>query len=56
MKLEQPKVGLAKDAELELEVTVERKEGFEGAIYAEMDWVPPGLTKQPPMVNEAGKI
>ncbi len=55
VKLEQPKVGLAKDAELELKVTVERKEGFDGAIYAEMDWVPPGLTKQPPMVIEAGK-
>lgn len=53
--LKQPGVGLAKNAELELEVQVKRKPGFEGAIYAEMDWLPPGIIKQPPLIIPAGE-
>ena len=46
MRIEQPSIGLAKGAELGLKVIVERKEGFEGAVYLEMDWLPSGVTKQ----------
>ena len=50
VRIEQPSIGLAKGAELGLKVIVERKEGFEGAVYLEMDWLPSGVTKQPPLI------
>ena len=48
--IEEPKIGLAKDAELDLKVGVKRKGDFTGAIYLEMDWLPGGVTKQPPLI------
>ncbi len=53
--LQQPKVALARNAELELKVTVERRGDFKGSLYVEMDWVPTGLTKQPPMIIPEGE-
>ena len=55
VRIEQPRIGLAKGAELGLKVTVNRKAGFEGAIYLEMDWVPTGVTKQPPLIIPEGE-
>lgn len=55
VELTQPKIPLAKNAELDLTVSVNRKDGFEGALYAEMDWLPPGITKQPPLIIPAGE-
>ena len=55
VRIEQPKIGLAKNAEMGLKVMVDRKQGFEGAVYLEMDWVPPGVTKQPPLLIEEGE-
>ena len=55
VRLEQPKIGLAKNAELDLLVKVERKGDFTGAIYAEMDWLPRGVTKQPPLIINEGE-
>ncbi|NNE92350.1 MAG: hypothetical protein HKN23_11940, partial [Verrucomicrobiales bacterium] len=55
VELEQPGIGLAKNAELDLKVKVQRSEGFEGALYLEMDWLPPGVTKQPPLIIPAGE-
>ena len=55
IRIEQPSIGLAKGAELGLKVIVERKEGFEGAVYLEMDWLPSGVTKQPPLIIPEGE-
>ena len=55
VRIEQPRIGLAKGAELCLKVLVERKEGFDGGVYLEMDWLPPGVTKQPPLIIPAGE-
>ena len=38
---------LVKNGEIELTVRVERKNGFQGAVYCEMDWLPNGVQKQP---------
>ncbi|MDF1860996.1 MAG: PPC domain-containing protein [Verrucomicrobiales bacterium] len=55
LRLEQPKVALAKNAELELEVSVQRRGDFKGAVYLEMEWLPPGVTKQPPLIIPGGE-
>ena len=36
-------------------MNVERKRDFKGAIYCEMDWLPPGVSKQPPLIIPAGQ-
>lgn len=51
--VDQPKIGLAKNAELDLKVHIKRKGDFEGAVYLESDWMPTGVTKQPPMIIAA---
>ncbi len=56
VRIEQPKIGLARNAELDLRVHVERRNGFEGPLYLEMDWLPEGVTKQPPLVIKAGEV
>ena len=53
--LEQPGIGLAKNAELDLKINLTRKHGFTGAVYLEMDWLPVGVTKQPPLIIEEGQ-
>ena len=50
VSIEQPSIGLAKNAELDLKVNLVRRNGFKGAVYFEMDWLPVGLTKQPPLI------
>ena len=54
VRIEQPRIGLAKGAELGLKVIVDRKPGFEGAVYLEIDWLPSGVTKQPPLIIPEG--
>ena len=55
IELSQPKVALAKDAELELKVSVVREDGFEDDIYLEAEWLPPGVSKQPPLIIPKGE-
>jgi len=55
VSVEQPRIGLARNAELDLTVNVKRKGDFAGAIYLEMDWLPAGVNKQPPLIIEAGE-
>jgi len=55
VSIEQPRIGLAKNAEIELKVAVRRKGDFKEALYLEMDWLPAGVTKAPPLVIEAGE-
>ena len=50
-----PSVPLLKDGLIDLEIQVDRKPGFAGAIYCEMDWLPRGLNKQPPLIIPADK-
>lgn len=46
---------LVKNGELDLVVHVKRENSFEGAIYCEMDWLPPGISKQPPLIIPANQ-
>ena len=55
LHVEQPKIPLVRSGELALDVTVQRREGYSGAIYCEADWLPPGVNKQPPVIIPAGK-
>lgn len=55
VRIEEPKIGLAKGAELDLKVQLKRKNEFEGAVYLEMDWLPNGVTKQPPLIIPEGE-
>ena len=53
IEVEQPSIPLVRNGELNLKVEVQRHEGFEGAIYCEMDWLPAGVNKQPPLIIPA---
>lgn len=50
IEVERPSIPLVRNGELSLTVKVERHEGFEGAVYCEMDWLPAGVNKQPPLI------
>ncbi len=53
--IDQPSIALARNAELRLNVNVQRKGDFTGAIYLEMDWLPKGVIKQPPLIIPEGE-
>ncbi len=55
ISIEQPKIGLAKDAELDLKVTATRKGDYTGALYLESAWAPVGVTTQPAIVIPEGE-
>lgn len=55
VSIEALRVGLAKNAELDLNIKVKRLGDFKGAVFLEMDWLPKGVTKQPPMTIPADK-
>lgn len=55
VSIEEPRIGLARNAELDLIVNVQRKGEFTGAIYLEMDWLPTGVSKQPPLIIKEGE-
>lgn len=55
LKLGQPGISLAKNGELTLQVDCVREKSFTGAVYCEMDWLPPGINKQPPLIIPAGE-
>ncbi|MEM9236566.1 MAG: PPC domain-containing protein [Verrucomicrobiota bacterium] len=55
IRIKQPRIGLARNAELDLEVHVTRKGDFKGALYLEATWLPTGVSKQPPIIIQAGE-
>jgi hypothetical protein len=55
LEIEQPEVALVQNGELALKVKVRRHDGFDGAVNCEMDWLPKGVNKQPPLIIEEGK-
>jgi len=50
IEVERPSIPLVRSGELSLKVKVQRHSGFEGAVYCEMDWLPAGVNKQPPLI------
>ena len=55
LEIEPPKVPLVRNGEMALQVNVDRHEGFEGAVYCQMDWLPQGVNQQPPLIIPAGE-
>lgn len=53
--IERPSVPLVRNGELSLKIKVQRHQGFDGAVYCEMDWLPTGVNKQPPLIIPAGE-
>lgn len=53
LEIEPPQIPLVRNGELDLTVKVRRHPGFAGAVYCEMDWLPPGVNKQPPLIIPA---
>ncbi|MEM7396360.1 MAG: hypothetical protein AAF492_28830, partial [Verrucomicrobiota bacterium] len=54
LDLEDPGVALVRNGELSLKVLVNRREGFRGSVYCEIDWLPRGVNKQPPLIIPSG--
>jgi len=55
LEVERPSIPLVRNGELSLKVKVQRHPSFEEAVYCEMDWLPTGVNKQPPLIIPAGK-
>ena len=55
IEVEPPSIPLVRNGELSLKVKVQRHDNFEGAVYCEMDWLPAGVNKQPPLIIPAGE-
>ena len=55
LEVERPSIPLVRNGELPLKVKVQRHAGFEGAVYCEMDWLPAGVNKQPPLIIPAAE-
>ncbi|MHC4878506.1 MAG: PPC domain-containing protein [Planctomycetota bacterium] len=55
LEVERLSIPLVRNGELTLKVNARRHDGFSGAIYCEMDWLPPGVDRQPPLIIPAGE-
>jgi len=55
LAVDPPRTPLVHNGTLDLTVRVNREPGFEGAVYLEADWLPPGVDRQPPLVIKAGE-
>jgi hypothetical protein len=53
LRIDQPRSPLVRNGELPLTVHVTRRDGFTDAVYCEMDWLPQGINKQPPLIIPA---
>ncbi|MCM8540989.1 MAG: hypothetical protein NE328_12000, partial [Lentisphaeraceae bacterium] len=53
--LTQPKTSLAQSGELLLDIHVKRENGYKGALYCTVEWMPKGMNVQPPLIIPAGK-
>ena len=55
VRVKQPRIGLAQNAMIDLQVEVERTQGFTGAVRVYAAWTPPGVTVAVPLVIPAGE-
>lgn len=55
ISLKQPQTSLAQSGELILDVHVKRENGYKGAVYCTVEWMPKGMNVQPPLIIPAGK-
>lgn len=53
LAVDPPRTPLVRNGTLDLTVRVNRHPGFDGAVYLEADWLPPGVNKQPPLIIKA---
>lgn len=52
LEVAQPAFPIARSGELWLEVTLHRDKGFNERIHCELEWLPPGIGKQVPLIFE----
>ena len=55
VSVKQPTISLAQNAIIDLEVEVQRHDGFDGAVRLYAAWTPPGITVAVPLVIPAGQ-
>jgi hypothetical protein len=55
LSIDRPTIPLVRNGELALNVRVIRHAGFDGDVYCEMDWLPEGVSRQPPLIIKAGQ-
>lgn len=55
LSIDRPRIPLVRNGELALKVNVTRHTGFDGDVYCEMDWLPEGVSKQPPLIIRSGE-
>lgn len=55
VEIDRPEIPLVRNGELALNVRVARHGDFDGDVYCEMDWLPDGVSKQPPLIIRAGQ-
>ena len=55
LAIDRPTIPLVRNGELNLNVRVTRHAGFNGDVYCEMDWLPDGVNKQPPLIIKSGE-
>ena len=55
VSVEQPRVGLAQSAMIDLNVSVKRRHDFQGDVRVFAAWVPKGVSLPPPLVIPAGE-
>ena len=53
--VENPSMGLALNAFIDLKVRIDRSQGFEGAVVVRALWTPPHVTSAPPLTIPAGE-
>jgi len=50
VRVKQPKIGLAQNAIIDLQVDIERSNGFTGPVRVYASWTPPGVTVPVPLI------
>ena len=50
VSIERPQIPLLQNGQIDLTIKVDRAASFNDAIYCEMDWLPKGIAKQPPVI------
>lgn len=55
VSVKQPKIALARNAILDLEVEIERSHGFEGGVTVSAKWKPANVVTPPPLIIPAGE-
>ena len=55
VSVRQPEIALARSALIDLEVEVERSQGFDGGVRVYAMWTPPGVVTPPPLIIPEGE-